>query len=91
MSPQHPTYPPKFCSDTSTSKNYWGCFNKQVRLDEDVDIEMFQTPDDCLVSLKGVKVGSKVLRNRLLSLFKIATLHLKEDQQDSSARKLFSI
>ena len=42
MSPQHPTSPPKLCSDTSTSNNSSDCFNKQVSLDEDVDGETLQ-------------------------------------------------
>ena len=42
MSFQHPTSPPKLCRDTSTSNNSSGCFNKQVRLDEDVDGEYYR-------------------------------------------------
>ena len=45
---QHATSPAKLCSDTSTTKNSWNCFNKQVILDGVVDGEMLQLLDDLL-------------------------------------------
>ena len=56
ISPQHPTSPPKLCSDTSTSNNSSDCFNKQVSLDEDVDGEILQILDDLSESrFQGIK------------------------------------
>ena len=46
FSTQLPQLSPKLCRDTSTSNNSSGCFNKQVRLDEDVDGEILQIQDD---------------------------------------------
>ena len=69
MSPQHPTYPSKLCSDTSTSKNYWGCFNKQVSLDEDVDIEIFQTPDDLFSLPEGCESRSQSIKEQVTESF----------------------
>ena len=48
MSTQHPTSPPKLCSDTSTAKNSSYCFNKQASLDENVDGKILQILDDLL-------------------------------------------
>ena len=72
MSPQHPTFPPQLWSDTSTPDSSLDCFNKQASLLEDVDGEILQILDDLL----NLSEGSE-LRNSLMSLFKIATLHLK--------------
>ena len=75
MSSQHPTPSPKLCSDTSTSENSSYCFNKQASLDE----KILQILDDLLNLFQGSEIRPKVLRYKLTSLFKIATLHLKVD------------
>ena len=69
MSPQHPTYPPKLCSHTSTSKNYWDCFNKQVSLDEDVDVEISQTPDDLFSLPQGCESRSQSIKEQVTESF----------------------
>ena len=48
MSTQHPTSPPKLCSDTSTAKNSSYCCNKQASLDKNVDGKILQILDDLL-------------------------------------------
>ena len=45
---QNPTYPPKPCSYSSTSKNSSDSFDMQASLDEDVDDEILQILDDLL-------------------------------------------
>ena len=47
---QHRT---SICSDTSTSNNSSDCFNKQLRLDEDVDGEILQILDNLLNLSEG--------------------------------------
>ena len=79
MSPQRPTSPPKLCNDTSTANNTSDCFNKQVSLEEDVDGEILQILDDLLNLSERSESRSQVLRNRSMSIFNIATLHLKVD------------
>ena len=53
MSTQHPTSPPKICSDTSTARNSSYCFNKQASLDGNVDGKILQILDDLLNLFDG--------------------------------------
>ena len=65
MSPQHPTSPPKLCSDTSISNNSSDCFNKQVSLDEDVDGEILQILDDLLNLSEGSESRSQGIKEQV--------------------------
>ena len=59
MSTQHPTYPPKICSDTFIVKNSSDCFDKQTSLDENVDKKILQILDDLLMILDDLFNGSE--------------------------------
>ena len=59
ISPQHPTSPPKLCSDTSTSKNSSDCFEKQASLGENVDGKILQILDNLLNLFEGSEKTSK--------------------------------
>ena len=59
MSTQHPTYPPKICSDTSIAKNSSDCFDKHASLDENVDKKILQILDDLLMILDDLFDGSE--------------------------------
>ena len=69
ISPQHPTSPPKLCSDTSTSNNSSDCFNKQVSLDEDVDGEILQILDDLLNLSEGSESRSQGIKEQVNESF----------------------
>ena len=59
MFPQHPTSPPKLCSDTSPSKNSSDCFEKQVSLGENVDEKILQILDDLVNLFEGSEKTSQ--------------------------------
>ena len=63
MSTQHPTSPPKLCSDTSTAKNSSYCFNKQASLDENVDGKILQILDDLLNLFNGSGKASQGIKD----------------------------
>ena len=69
MSTQHPTSPPKICSDTSTSKNLPYCFNKQASLDENVDGKVLQILDDLLNLFDGSGKMSQGIKEQVNKSF----------------------
>ena len=69
LSPQHPTSPPKLCSDTSPSNNSSDCFNKQVSLDEDADGELLQILDDLLNLSEGSESRSQGIKEQVNESF----------------------
>ena len=69
MSTQHPTSPPKICSDTSTSKNLSYCFNKQASLDENVDGKVLQILDDLLNLFDGSGKMSQGIKEQVNKSF----------------------
>ena len=58
-SPQHPTLPPKLCSDTSTSKNSLDCLDKQASLEENINGKILQILDDLLNLFEGSEKTSQ--------------------------------
>ena len=69
MSTQHPTSPPKLCSDTSTAKNSSYCFNKQASLDENVDGKILQILDDLLNLFSGSGKTSQGIKEQVNESF----------------------
>ena len=65
MSTQHPTSPPKLCSETSTAKNSSYCFNKQESLDENGDGKILQILDDLLNLFDGSGKASQGIKEHV--------------------------
>ena len=69
VSTQHPTSPPKLCSDTSTAKNSSYCFNKQASLDENVDGKILQILDALLNLFDGSGKTSQGIKEHVNERF----------------------
>ena len=65
MSTQHPTSPPKLCSETSTAKNSSYYFNKQASLDENGDGKILQILDDLLNLFNGSGKASQGIKEHV--------------------------
>ena len=76
MSTQHPTSPPKLCSDTSTAKN---CFNKQASLDENVDGKILQILDDLLNLFDGSGKASQGIKEHVNECFQ--NIHIASESR----------
>ena len=69
MPSKYPTSPPKICSDTFTAKNIPYCFNKQARLDQNVDGKKLQILEGLLDLFDGSGKMSQGIKEQVNESF----------------------
>ena len=79
ISTQHPTSPPKLCSDISSGKNSSYCFNKQASLDKNGDGKILQTLDDLLNLFDGSGKASSGIKEHVNEYFQ--NIHIASESR----------